>query len=239
MASVVTICTVLLGISAAGFPAQGALLGTSPGRAVQRGDPSAADGGTEGFAAHKTDDDSKAVSRRFPPNSLIVALVFAIATIAVLLYLGELFIIGWVVDFLSEIGVPKIQVRPVPLEYEQIGEIVVVKLHDNIATVAQCYSVQKQLKHLIDQQHCDFVLDFASAQRVSMRLRGVILHFNKAARKEAGKLGKPYRPLELPSGAVFKVFQDRRRAVEEMSKHEGHGWVVLCSVPVGIRAVSA
>jgi hypothetical protein len=65
-----------------------------------------------------------------------------------------------------------------------------------------------------------------------------MVHFMKAARREAGKLGKPYRPVALPHGPVFRVFDDRECAVEEMSKHDGHGWVVLCSVPDGIRAVS-
>ena len=60
----------------------------------------------------------------------------------------------------------------------------------------------------------------------------------KAACREAEKLGKPNQPMDLPPGEVFCVFDDRQRAVEEMSRHGGHGWVVLCSVPVGIRAVS-
>ena len=133
---------------------------------------------------------------------------------------------------------PKSQARSVPLEHEQVGEIIVVKLRNNIATDRQCLSVQKQLKCLIDEHHCNFVLDFLYAEKTSKSFRGVMVHLMKAARREAGELGKPYRPVALPHGAVFRVFNDRERAVEEMSKHEGHGWVVLCSVPVGIRAVS-
>jgi hypothetical protein len=34
------------------------------------------------------------------------------------------------------------------------------------------------------------------------------------------------------------VFEDRQRALDAMAKHDGHGWVVLCGVPFGLRAVS-
>jgi hypothetical protein len=178
------------------------------------------------------------VFKRFPLETLIVAALIAIAAMGIVLYIGQLLILGWVTDFLSGIGMPKIRARPVPLEYEQLGEIIVVKLRDNIATAGQCQSVGKQLKHLIDEHHCDFVLDFLDAGNVSRSFRGVMVRCMKAARREAEKLGKPFRPVALPRGAVFRVFDDRQRAVEEMSRHEGHGWVVLCSVPVGIRAVS-
>jgi hypothetical protein len=178
------------------------------------------------------------VFKSFPLETLIVVAVLAVCVIAIVLYIGELVIVCWVVDFLSEIGMPKIQARSVPLEYEQVGEIIVVKLRNNIASVRQCLSVQKQLKCLIDEHHCNFVLDFLYAEKISISFRGVMVHLMKAARREAGELGKPYRPVALPHGAVFRVFNDRERAVEEMSKHDGHGWVVLCSVPVGIRAVS-
>ena len=179
------------------------------------------------------------VFRRFPLETLIAAALLAVSGLAVVLYIWELVILGWVVDFLSEIGMPKLQARLLPLEYEQVGEIVVVKLRDNTASVLQCQSVQKQLKRLIDDEHhCDFVLDFLYAEKISRSFRDVMVYVRKAARREARKLGKPYRPVALPHGAVFRVFDDRKRAVEEMSKHDGHGWVVLCSVPVGIRAVS-
>ena len=95
--------------------------------------------------------------------------VIAIALIGIFLYIGELFIIGWVVDFLSEVGMPKFLARPVPLEYEQVGEIIVVKLHDNIGTAGQCQSVEKQLRRLIDEQHCDFILDFSHAGNISKK----------------------------------------------------------------------
>jgi hypothetical protein len=174
----------------------------------------------------------------YPLETLIFAAVFAVSGVAIVLYIWELVIVCWVVEFLSEIGMPKIQATPVPLEYEQVGEIIVVKLHNNIATVLQCLSVQKQLNCLIDEHHCNFVLDFLYAEKTSKSFRGVLIHLMKAARREAEELGKPYRPVALPHGAVFRVFNDKERAVEEMSKHEGYGWVVLCSVPVGIRAVS-
>ena len=48
------------------------------------------------------------VARRFPFEALIGVAVSAICVIAIVLYVWELVIIGWVVDFLSEIGVPRI-----------------------------------------------------------------------------------------------------------------------------------
>jgi hypothetical protein len=65
-----------------------------------------------------------------------------------------------------------------------------------------------------------------------------MLHLVKAARQEAVKLGKSYRPVAVTHGAAFRVFADRECAIKEMSRHDGHGWVVLCSVPAGVRAVS-
>ncbi|MGA2034871.1 MAG: hypothetical protein ABSG68_21685 [Thermoguttaceae bacterium] len=176
------------------------------------------------------------VFKSFPLETLFITALFVVAGVGIVLYIGELVVIGWVVDFLWEIGMP--HARPVPLEFEQVGEIIVVKLRDNIGTVRQCQTVQKQLKGLIDEHHCDFVLDFFCAGNISRRFRGVMVHVMKAARREAEQLGKPYRPVALPRGELFRVFDGRQRAVEEMSKHDGHGWVVLCSVPVGIRAVS-
>ncbi len=178
------------------------------------------------------------IFKRFPLETLILATVIAIAVTGIILYIGELFLIGWVVDFLSDLGMPKFKARSVPLEWEQLGEIIVVILRDNIATAGQCQTVEKQLKCLIDEHHCDFVLDFYYAGRISKSFRDVMLNLMKAARREAEKLGKSDRPMALPQGGVFKVFDDRQLAVEEMSRHGGHGWVVLCSVPIGIRAVS-
>lgn len=176
--------------------------------------------------------------RSYPAETIIMVTLLTIAGLGIVLYIGELVVLGWVVDFLSEIGMPKIQARPIPLEYEQVGEILVVTLRDNIATLLQCQLVQKQLQRLLDEQHCDFVLDFLYAGSISKSFRGVMFHLMKAARSEARKLGQPCRPVALPFGAVFKVFDNRAFAVEEMAKHDGHGWVVLCSVPVGVRAVS-
>ena len=177
------------------------------------------------------------VFRNFPLETLIMATTIAIAGIGVVLFIGELVVIGWVVDFLSAIGMPKFQAKAIPLEYEQVGEIVVVTLRDNIATVRHCQAVQKELRRLVDAHHCNFVLDFCHAGRISRSFRGVMAHLVKAARKEAGKLGKADRPVDLPRGEAFNVFEDRQRALAEMSRHGGDGWVVLCSVPVGIRAV--
>jgi hypothetical protein len=178
------------------------------------------------------------VTRRFPFEALLAAVVLAVFFACMVLYIGELIVLGWIVDFLSELGMPKIQARPIPLQYERIGQIVVVTLRDNVSTVLQCQLVQQQLTGLIAEHHCDFVLDFSCVGRVSKSFRGVMIHFIKAARKEAGRLGKPYRSIAEPHGKLFTVFGDRQCAIEEMSQHDGHGWVVLCSVPAGVRAVS-
>ena len=151
------------------------------------------------------------VSRRFPMEALIMATVLAITAIGVALYIGELVVIGWIVDFLADLGMPKFHAKPSPLEYERVGEIIVVTLRDNIATVGQCQSVEKQLKRLIDEQHCNFVLDFLYVGRVSKNFREVMLRLLKAASSAAEKLGKPDWPVALPRGAVFRVFDDRRR----------------------------
>ena len=52
-----------------------------------------------------------------------------------------------------------------------------------------------------------------------------------------GEAGKPDGPIDVPPGEIFQVFDDKRLAVERNVPAGGHGWVVLCSVPVGIRAV--
>jgi hypothetical protein len=178
-------------------------------------------------------------ARNFPLETLVMAVALTVSGICIVLYMGELVVLGWVVDFLSEIGMPKIKPTLIPLEYEDLGEIIVVRLRDNVATVGQCQLVWKQFQRLIDEHHCNFVLDFSAVGKVSRSLRKVMVQFMTAARKEAEKLGKPYRPLAAPRGERFIVFDNRKRAVEEMSAHAGHGWVVLCSVPAGVRAVSA
>jgi len=175
--------------------------------------------------------------KRFPLPTLIFATMFVIAGLGIILYIGELVVIGWVVDFLSLIGRPKSKATAVPLEYERVGDIIVVTLRDNIATPRQCQSVQKDLKQLIDEHHCDFVLDFFHARRISRGFRGVMVHLKKAARREAERLGYADRSFALLRPDAFSVFDDRQCAVEEMKKSGEHGWVVLCSVPVGIRAV--
>jgi hypothetical protein len=178
------------------------------------------------------------VSRKFPLQALIMGTIIAIAVAGVLLYIGELYLIGWVVDFLADFGMPKFHAKSEPLDCELVGEIIVVTLHENIATAAQCQTVGKQLRFLVDDHHCNFVLDFLYAGRISMGFRDVMLNLMKAVRKKAEKLGKAGQLHAVPQASSFRVFDDRQSAIEEMSRCGGHGWVVLCSVPVGVRAVS-
>jgi hypothetical protein len=174
----------------------------------------------------------------YPLETLIVMAIIAFALVGVVLYIGELAIIGWIMDLLLWISMLGMHAKEAPLDYEQVGEVILVKLSDNIVSVRQCRSVQKQLKRLIDERHCDFILDFSGIGKISSRFRGVMVRLSRAARRQAGRLGKPYRPLALPRGDAFRVFDDSPIAVEEMGRHEGHGWVVLCGVPAGLRAVS-
>ena len=140
------------------------------------------------------------VFRRFPIETLIVATILVVSGLSVVVYMGELVVIGWIMDFLSEVYMPRGQARPAPLEYERVGEIIVVKLRDNIITLQQCQSVQKQLKRLIDEHHCDFVLDFLHAEKISKRFRGVMVQVMKAAHREAGKLASRIDPLHCLTG---------------------------------------
>ena len=136
--------------------------------------------------------------QRFPLETLIVAGILAISVLAIVLYIWELVLIGWVMDFIQSIGMPRIRAVYVPLEYEPVGEVIVVSLCSDIATVLECQSVERQMRHLIDEGYCDFVFDFLRAGKVSRHLRYVMLHLAKAARKQAAKLGKPHRPFALP-----------------------------------------
>ena len=82
---------------------------------------------------------------------------------------------------------------------------------------------------MIDERYCDFVLDFLHAGKISRRFRGVMIKVQKAARSEAMKLGKPYRPVALPRGELFRVFSDRKRASRKCpGTRDMDG---LCSVP--------
>jgi hypothetical protein len=176
--------------------------------------------------------------KSYPLETLIVSAIVAFALLGVALFVGELVIIGWIMDFflwLTMLGLP---VKGAPLEYEQVGEMVVVKLSDNIVSARQCRSVEKQLNRLVDDRHCDFILDFSGIGKLSSRFRRVMTRLSRAARRESARLGRPHRAVELAPGELFRVFDDRQSAVEEMARHDGHGWVVLCSVPAGIRAVS-
>jgi hypothetical protein len=241
-----TVPPLLSHMPSTGFPSAQALMGTPLDRTstTGRGFPVLV-GQVQGVDSPETGGMPRPVRLPKGINIFLVAAVFAMVVIAVLLYIGQLVVLGWIVDvlseiedFLSQLGMPRIRPRPDPLEYEQVGEIIVVTLRNNIATLRQCQSVQKQLKRLTDEHHCDFVVDFSFADRISRSFRAVMFHFLKAVRKEARRLGNPGRPVAVPRGKVFRVFEDRQRALEEMSKHDGHGWVVLCAVPVGIRAVS-
>lgn len=174
---------------------------------------------------------------RYPLETLICVAAIVITAVSIIGYIGELIVAGWIMDFLLWIATPTIHVRQAPLEYEQVGDMTIVKLSDNIVTAGQCQLVHKQLKRLIDDHRCNFILDFSRVGKVSIRFRGVMVGLTRAARREARRLNKPYRPVAVPLGDVFRVFADIESAAKEMHTHEGDGWVVLCSVPAGIRAV--
>jgi hypothetical protein len=177
------------------------------------------------------------VGRRYPFDTLISVAIVAGSAMCVVVYIGQLVVIGWVMDLVGWIVMPKTRAKQPPLEYEQVGEIIVVKLTDNVVTLGQCQAVLGQLRRLIDQQNSDFILDFSGAGKVSIGFRGVMIRAARAASRKARALGRPYRPMALPRGDVFRVFADRQGAIEEMDAHGGHGWVVLCCVPAGMRSV--
>jgi hypothetical protein len=179
------------------------------------------------------------VGKAFPLETLIVLGIVAGCVLAVALYVGELVVIGWIVDipmWLAERAMPPAHV---PLEYEHVGDITIVKLSDNIASARECRSVRQQLDRLIAEHHCDLIIDFSSIKKLSSGFREVLHNIARAARTEAEKQGRPYRAIELPPGEIFRIIDNRNQAVAEMAQYHGHGWVVLCAVPVGIRAVSA
>jgi hypothetical protein len=178
------------------------------------------------------------VGREFPLQTLILVSILAMSAIFIALYVAELVLLHWMVDLFDWITLPRRHAKNDPLEYDQVGEIIIVKLGSHIVTLKQCHAVQKQLKHLIDEHHCDFILDFSGIARLSRSFRGVMVRLRTAARREAERLGKSYQPILSPPGELFCVFDDRESAVEEMESRDGHGWVVLCGVPPGIRAVS-
>jgi hypothetical protein len=178
------------------------------------------------------------VGRIYPLETLIVSVIILFALLGVALYVGELVVIGWVMDLLLWLSMLGLHAKEKPLDYEQVGEMIVVKLSDNIVSVRQCRSVEKQLQRLTAEGYCDFILDFSGIGKISLRFRRVMLRLSRMARRQAARLGKPYRRLPLPRGDAFLVFDDSRSAVEEMGGHEGHGWVVLSAVPAGLRAVS-
>ena len=178
------------------------------------------------------------VGKRYPLGTLIIGSICVLSAIAVALYVGQLVVIGWIVDLLDWIASPRIRAGYEPLEFEQVGEMLIVKLGDHIVTVEHCQAVQRQLDRFVDEHYCDFILDFSGVGRLSRSFRGVLMHLAAAARGEAERRGKPFRPVAVPPGEIFRMFDDRARAIEEMGRHDGHGWVVLCGVPPGIRAAS-
>jgi hypothetical protein len=171
-------------------------------------------------------------------ETLIVLGIIAGAVLAIAMYVGELVVIGWIIDFPAWLAERALPAAHVPLEFEQVGQITVVTLSDNIASARECRSVKEQLVRLIAEHRCDFVIDFSSIKKLNSGFRDVLLHLTRAARAEAERQGQPCRELDLPSGEMFCTFADREAAIEEMIRHPGHGWVVLCAVPTGIRAVS-
>ena len=178
------------------------------------------------------------LGKTFPLETLIVGRPGCASGAGSSLYVGELMVIGWIVDLPEWLATRALPPAHVPLTVEHVGPIAVVTLSDNIASERECRSVAQQLDRLIADHCCDFVFDFSRIKKLSSGFRDVLLHATQAARAEAERQGKPYRNLELPSGATFRIYDDRERAVEKMARHAGHGWVVLCAVPVGIRAVS-
>ena len=174
----------------------------------------------------------------FPMETLIVLGIIAGAVVAIVLYIGELVVIGWIADFPAWLAERAMPAAHVPLEIEHAGPITIVKLSDNIASARECRSVQEQLDRLVAADRCDLILDFARVKKLAAGFRDVLVHVTRAVRKAVEKRGQPYRGPEPAKGETFPVFADCEQALAEMGRHDGHGWVVLCAVPVGIRAVS-
>jgi hypothetical protein len=178
------------------------------------------------------------VGTAFPMQTLIVLGIVAGAALAIVLYVGELVVIGWIVDIPKWLAERAMPAAHVPLEHEHVGQITVVTLSDNIASARECRSVKEQLERLISAGHCDIVLDFSRVKKLASGFRDVLVQVTRAARRAAEKRRQPYRGPELLPGETFRVYADRDEALAEMALHDGHGWIVLCAVPIGIRAVS-
>ncbi len=174
----------------------------------------------------------------FPLQTLIVLGIVAGSLLAVMLYVSELVVLGWLLDFPTWLAERALPAAHVPLEFERTGEITVVKLSENIASARECRSVQEQLDRLIAEGQCDLVVDFGGVKKLASGFREVLVHVTGSARRAAEKRGQSCRGPDLPPGETFHVFAGREEAIAEMARYEGHGWVVLCAVPVGIRAVS-
>ena len=152
----------------------------------------------------------------YPIQTLIIVGIAAFSVLAVVLYIWELVAIGWIMDFLERIGMPRIQAVSVPLEYEEVGQIVVVGLRNNIGSVLDCQSVEKQLLQLIDEGRCDFIFDFRHAGKVSRHFHAVMLHVMKAA----GASGEAWQALPTGRAARGGGVQGVRRPVASAGRND-------------------
>ena len=119
--------------------------------------------------------------------------------------------------------------------YDQVGEITVVKLPRFLRSQEACDAVDVQLQRLLDDQRCDFILDFADTDFMSTRFIAHLIRLARRAKTVAEQTGKRTATPACPRGQFFKMFDDRASAVEEMSQFDGHGWCVFCSVAPDIR----
>ena len=84
----------------------------------------------------------------------------------------------------------RVRARYAPLEFDQVGEVLIVKLSDHIVSDAHCQAVQRQLDRFVDEHYCDFILDFSAVGRLSRSFRGVMTHLAGAARRRGGAAGQ-------------------------------------------------
>ncbi len=105
-------------------------------------------------------------AERFPLGTLIFGTIFALSAVAVVLYIGELVVLGWLVDVLDWIASSGIRARYAPLEFDQVGEVLIVKLGDHIVSDEHCQAVQRQFDRFVGEHYCDFILDFSAVGRL-------------------------------------------------------------------------
>ena len=128
-------------------------------------------------------------AERFPLGTPIFGTIFALSAVAVVLFLGELVVIGWIVDFLDWIASSGIRARYAPLEFDQVGEVLIVKLGNHMVSDEHCQAVQRQLDRFVGEHYCDFILDFSAVGRLSRSFRGVMTRLASGAERggEAGQ----------------------------------------------------